>query len=226
MYDAQTSTVGMTSARTVKAIEKLKDMLDKKYFEVISSSSFYNKKSPMWLISRPSVTNSLKTDRGIDNLRFLPIPIYDDAFTGLTNGTSYYSYGSVGFAMYSKAKDKQLAYEYLEFTLSEQGQKIWAESGIAVPTLLSMQQDPNAEWTKHPSYITGIDQSAFTFNDYKKDYYERIPATYARTGTPSKYYETVFYTEARAVFGTPSYWNGGAQYFAEKAQYQLGNKVN
>jgi ABC-type glycerol-3-phosphate transport system substrate-binding protein len=177
-------------------------MLDKKYIAPISGNQFVNKKAAMWVISRPYIGSDWAEDYGISNVAFLPMPLYDAAFTGIENGTSYYSYGSVGFAMNSGSKNKELAFKYLQYTLSEAGQTIWAQSGLSVPTLLSMQQDENAEWKKSYEFLEGIDQSAFTFIDYKKDAYTRIPATYARTGNLNKTYESAFYDEATSIFVT------------------------
>ena len=128
----------------------------------------------------------------------LPIPIYDDAFTGQTNGVSYYSYGSVGYALSARSTKKDLAYKFIEFTLSEEGQTIIASAGSSVPVLLSMQDAENALWKESLEYFS-CDQSAFVFIDYKKDMYTRIPATYARTGNPNKLYELTIYTEMEAV---------------------------
>ena len=138
VYEAENEAIGMSAPGTRKAVEKLKTMLDNKYVPPVSTGSYFlGDKAVMFLISRPYVTDW--TENGIDNVAFLPIPLYDSAFTGVENGTSYYSYGSVGFAMNSGSKNKDLAYKYLEFTLSEEGQTIWSKSGLAVPTLLSMQ---------------------------------------------------------------------------------------
>ena len=219
VYNPDNASVGMSSQGTRNAITKLKSMIDRKFITPLSSgSSFTSKKAAMWFISRPSVTDEW-VERGTDNVAFLPIPIYDSEFTGLTNGTSYYAYGSVGFAMNSGSQNKSLAYDFLEFTLSEEGQEIWAKSGLSVPTLISMQSDANAEWKKHPEFVQNIDQSAFTFLDYKKDFYTRIPATYARTGDTNKTYETSFYNEVKAVFATLK--SKSVDAFISDAQTQL-----
>ena len=202
VYDANDESVGINSSGSKAAVTKLKTMLDNKYIRAISGGEFTSGKATMYVISRPYIASDWGEDYDIGNVAFLPIPIYDDAFTGLNGGTSYYAYGSVGFAINSGSKNKELAYEYLEYTLSEEGQSIWSKSGLAVPTLLSMQQDENAEWKKSQAFLTGVDQSAFTFVDYKKDAYTRIPATFARTGNVNKTYESAFYDEVTSVFTT------------------------
>ena len=202
VYNAENFSIGMNTQGTKAAVTKLKAMLDNKYIAAVSGNQFVNKKAAMWIISRPYIGSDWNEDYGIDNVAFLPLPIYDSAFTGVENGTSYYAYGSVGFAMNSGSKNKDLAYKYLEFTLSEAGQTIWAQSALSVPTLLSMQQDENALWKKSYTFLEGVDQSAFTFTDYKKDAYTRIQATYARTGNAEKTYESGFYDEATSIFVT------------------------
>ncbi len=219
VYNSEDCSVGMSSKGTRAAVTKLKEMLDNKYIASISGSHFVNNKAIMYVISRPYIGSDWEDDFGVGNVAFLPIPVYDSEFTGIENGTSYYTYGTVGFAMNSGSKNKDLAYKYLEFTLSEEGQTVWAQSGLSVPTMLSIQQDENAVWKKPYEFLNGVDQSAFTFTEYMQSAYTRIPATYARTGDASKTYESGFYNEATSVF--TSLGNKSVDSFISMAQDQL-----
>jgi ABC-type glycerol-3-phosphate transport system substrate-binding protein len=82
----------------------------------------------MYIASRSMMSNSWSEDWGLNDISALPIPIYDDAFTGQTNGTSYYSYGSVGYAISARSEKKDLAYKFVDWFIGE-GQHWLAEQG-------------------------------------------------------------------------------------------------
>ena len=112
------------------------------------------------------------------NLAFAPIPKFTASQTGTENPTTYVGFGSGGYAINAASKNKQLAWEFIKFTASEEGQELISSNGACVPILKSMLTQ-NASWMqvdtlKKPDG-TYIDQSAFIANNAT-----RIPATYAR----------------------------------------------
>ena len=200
IYDKNTDKFGLTDAKTQNAMAKLKTLLDEKLITNVSGGSYFrSKKAVMYIASRSMMSNSWSDDWGISDITALPVPIYDDAFTGQTNGTSYYSYGAVGYAISARSDKKDLAYKFVEFVLSEEGQNIIAATGKNVPVLKSLQADADGVWAKSLNMFKGGDQNAFVFNDYKKTAYTRIPATYARTGNVNKPYELTIYSEMMAI---------------------------
>lgn len=200
IYDKNTDKFGLSDVKTQNAMAKLKEMIDNKLMTNVSVGSWFRSgKAVMYIASRSMMSNSWSEDWGLNDISALPIPIYDDAFTGQTNGTSYYSYGSVGYAISARSEKKDLAYKFVEFVLSEEGQTIIANTGKNVPVLKSLQSDAQSSWVNSLDMFKGGDQSAFVFNDYKKDKYVRIPATYARTNNINKTYELTIYSEMMAI---------------------------
>ena len=66
-------------------------------------------------MSRPTVSNLEKNE--ITNVAFLPMPIFDETFTGVADGNSYYCYGTTGYALNSKSKNKDLAWEFMQYVV-------------------------------------------------------------------------------------------------------------
>lgn len=124
----------------------------------------------MWIGTRPSVTVVLD---GKIEVAFAPLPKFTDSITGLTDTETFVSFGSSGYALNSNSKNKTLAWEFIKFTASEEGQKIIASAGSCVP-IISSQLTADGDWTKVEG-IENVDQSAFIFRGNTL-----IPATYAR----------------------------------------------
>ena len=79
--------------------------------------------------------------------------------------------------MNAESGNKELAWEFIKFTASEEGQMLIAENGACVPILNSMLTQ-NASWMKVDALRVGdsyIDQSAFVTGGLT-----RMPATFAR----------------------------------------------
>ncbi len=200
IYDATTDKFGLTDENTKKAMTKLSELVKANLITDVSGGSYFrSKKAVMYVASRSMLSDSWIDDYDITDVVALPIPIYDDAFTGQTNGISYYSYGSVGYAISAHSAKKDLAYKFVEFVLSEEGQNIIAATGKNVPVLKSLQADMQGTWAQSLVMLNGRDQSAFVFNDYKSSAYTRIPAAYARTGNVNKTYESTIYTDMKTI---------------------------
>lgn len=201
VYKAEDNSVGFTQTGTQTAFEKLQDMVSKKYIPAQGGQLFVNKKAAMYVASRASVA-TLQA-RGNTNVAFLPIPVYDDAFTGLTNGTSYYSYGATGWALNSKSKNKDIAWRFLQFVLSEEGQEIMSSTGSVLPVIKSMQTAESASWKTCFEFLKDVDQSAFVFSNDMAGKYTRIPAAYARSAASTKAeFEASVYTQVESTINS------------------------
>ena len=197
VYNAEDNSVGFTQTGTQKAFEKLQDMIEKKYIPANGGILFVNQKAAMYVASRASVA-TLQARKNT-NVAFLPIPVYDDAFTGLTNGTSYYSYGATGWALNSKGKNKDIAWKFLQFVLSEEGQEIMSSTGSVLPVIKSMQTAETASWKTCFEFLKDVDQSAFVFSSDMESKYTRIPAAYARSSASTKAeFESSVYTQVES----------------------------
>lgn len=203
IYDAEKDTIGFNEKGTVKAFEKIREMMDLKYIPATTGGGaglFTSKKAAMYIMSRPSVTGL--EDRGIKNVAFLPMPEFDSEFTGLSDNASYYCYGTTGYAINSRSDKKDIAWKFLQFIMSEEGQNTISASGANVPIIKSMQTDPNATWKTGIDFLKNVDQSAFTFDSKKEAVYTRILATYARTKSSNDEYENTIYTNVSSIIGS------------------------
>ena len=161
-----------TKAENKEAIQFMKDLVEEKteYAEGVegrddktkralanrSEGSFSSGNDAMAFMTRPSVQGCKEADM---DLSFAPMPKFDAAVTGLADGTTYVGYGSGGYALYKDSANKELAWEFIRFAVSEEGQEIIAEDGLCIPTIKSLQTS-DAAWTE---YLPGVDQSAFLF---------------------------------------------------------------
>lgn len=143
--------------KTVKALDFMKGLITAKYTPT-SAGKFTEGKIGMAFQTRPSVAGCM--DEEID-LRFAPVPVFDDAIDGIAaDAESFVGYGSAGYALNAQSDKKDLAWEYIKFIVSEEGQKIVAQEGLCIPTIKS-QLTTDGEWTK---CLEGVDQSAFLYS--------------------------------------------------------------
>ena len=143
---------------TLKAIEFMQGLVHNKYTPN-GYGAFTAGNNAMAFCTRPSVTSAV--EEGMD-LSFAPLPTFDEVVTGIANGTTYVGYGSGGYALNASSAKKDLAWEFIEFAVGAEGQKIIATEGRCIPTLKS-QLTENGDWTK---YLDGVDQSAFLFDKH------------------------------------------------------------
>lgn len=141
---------------TLKAIEFMQDLVHKQYTPA-GYGAFTAGNQAMAFCTRPSVTGAVEAAM---DLSFAPMPKFDEAVTGIENGTTYVGYGSGGYALNAQSTKKDLAWEFIQFAISEEGQKIIASEGRCIPTIKS-QLTTDGDWTK---YLDGVDQSAFLYN--------------------------------------------------------------
>lgn len=157
-------------AQTVKAFDFMNKLVSEKYSPA-GQGQFTNGFEAMWIGTRPSVTGVVSD--GKIEVAFAPLPKFTDSITGLTDTETFVSFGSSGYALNSNSKNKTLAWEFIKFTASEEGQKIIASAGSCVP-IISSQLTADGDWTKVEG-LENVDQSAFIFRGNTL-----IPATYAR----------------------------------------------
>lgn len=179
---------------TLKALDFMNDLVAKKYTPAGDGQFGGGKYQGMRFTTRPAVAGYVKLDKNTMDLAFAPFPKFTKETTETeAEPTTYVSFGSSGYALNKNSKNKQLAWEFIKFTASEEGQKIIAEAGSCVPVIAS-QKNADADWTKIEG-LEGVDQSAFVFEGNKK-----IVATYAR-GVNVKY-ENSIYTDTKNYIST------------------------
>ena len=195
--DADTLTTGFQSsdekyAATLKAVEFMKSLATHKYTSSSNDERFLSKRggincAGMWFTTRPNVLTCLNNKI---NLAFAPIPRLTEAQTEILETTTYVGYGSAGYAVSAMSSQKTLAWEFVKFCASEEGQTIISDNGASVPTLNSLKR-LDASWVNPVKDKNGdvVDQSAFLYNGLT-----RALSTYARGVNAEeeyKIYETV-----------------------------------
>ncbi len=96
-------------------------------------------KAAMWILSRPSVYNCASMpDLNFDFAAFPELPT---ATTGA---------GCTGYAINNRSSDKNAAWAFIEFIMSEDGMEAFSQTGAAVPSMISLAEDPEATWTEYP----------------------------------------------------------------------------
>lgn len=207
LFDAETKTVGFEEEGTQKAMGEIMQLINDKLVadprSTVSGGAFLNGNSAMWIMSRPRVSACMDSEI---ELAFLPMPLMGE-------NEHYLCYGNTGYAISSRSDQKDLAWEFCKYVMSESGQEVFSETGNCVPILLSMQQDENATWRK---YLEGVDQSAFIRSE--SDGYTYVLATYARGYDPSK--ERGIYNKVSQLIGELSNYSGAAS-FCTYAQAQV-----
>lgn len=161
-------------AKTIKALEWMQSLVARK-LSANGEGNFQGGMTAMSCEVRTTVASCVKAEI---NLAFAPLPKFTKNQTGLDNAPTYVGFGSGGYAINAESKNKQLAWEFIKFTASEEGQTLIANNGACVPILNSMLT-ANASWMEVDSLKkedgTYIDQSAFLSCGLT-----RTPATFAR----------------------------------------------
>lgn len=122
-----------------------------------TGSPFPSKQCAMMFTVRPNITSyagSLTDAEGNATIDFVSMP----AFEGVEN--SYIGMGCTGYAISKQcAEDKRdLAWDFLKFVMTEDGQNAFCESGAGVPVLVSMANDTEASWRQ---YLPEANHDAF-----------------------------------------------------------------
>ena len=161
-------------ANTLKAVEFMKRLVSEELVTLDNENAFLsNDKRGMFFTTRPNVTVCVNTGK---ELAFAPLPKFTKTQTGLDDGETYVGFGAVGYTINKETENQDLAWEYVKFCASEEGQEIIASAGSSVPTLTSLQKS-EATWIQALKDSDGnvIEQSAFLYDGHKK-----TMATYAR----------------------------------------------
>lgn len=226
IVDAENKTFGLTETASVKAFEKINEILDAKYVNDPTAPSAYfpNKKAGMYIMSRPTCANFEANE--ITNVAFLPFPVFDAEFTGLTEDKGIMPYGSAGYALCAKSKNKELAWEFIKFTMSEEGQNIMGENGTNVPIIKSLQTNPEASWITGIEVLKNIDQSAFVFSAEFASKYERVLGNFGKGIAPEK--ESTLYNTLKQQINSinsATYQDRSIEYFCSETQKALVNAM-
>ena len=154
-------------ARTLKAVQFMKRLVSEELVTLDNENAFLSTdKRGMFFTTRPNVAVCNNTGK---ELAFAPMPKFTKTQTGLDNTETYVGFGAVGYTINAETKKEDLAWEYVKFCASEEGQELIASVGSSVPTLNSLQKE-DASWIQVLKDADGniIEQSAFLYNGHKK----------------------------------------------------------
>ena len=140
-----------------------------------TSAPFANKQAAMMFVSRPNVTNYVKS-LGADNIDFVSMPIYSDK----TASQSFVGMGCTGYAITTSCapEKRETAWKFLKYIISEEGQNAFSKMGSGVPVIKSLANDPESEFRK---YLPNANNDAFV-SDFERD----IPMNFMKGFHPEK----------------------------------------
>ena len=141
--------VNFLSDKNINAYGEIFKLIDNGYIAESakkSSATFTTLSAAMYVGVRPALPGLPPTDKY--DIDFLPLPL--DAI----------GVGCSGYAITNGATSRgteQYAYDFLKFIVSEEGQKIGAETGSIIPVRKSMAND--SSWTSYKN--AGLNHAAF-----------------------------------------------------------------
>ena len=190
LFAPETGNPGFDQAGTQAAMAEISSLISERLIpdprSTSSGDAFLNENAAMWITSRPKVSACIDSEI---SLKFLPVPKMGEE-------EHYLSYGNTGYAISAISEKKDLAWEFLQFVMSEAGQTTFSKTGNCVPILLSMQNDPDAEWR---NYLPGVNQDAFVRSSEMMKEYTYILTTYARGYNQTK--ERDIYNKVKLLMG-------------------------
>lgn len=107
---------------------------------------FTNKQAAMKFITRPKLPKYVKS-LGKDVIDFVSLPTYDDSDAT----KSYIGMGCTGYGITTSCPDSkmELAWDFLKYIISEDGQNAFSEAGSGIPCLKKLAEDENAAFKKY-----------------------------------------------------------------------------
>lgn len=156
-----------------ETLTELKAMFTEGYVSdpalLYNNSLFKQGKAALWFTSRPQMYSLTAVDM---ELKVLPFP-------AVGKNPSIPS-GTTGYAIARGSQNKEAAWAMMKYMISEDGQKIMADSGLGVPVLKSLAEDPDASWRQIKDYRGNVIPSApFVYHSERvitNDYYDSVPA--------------------------------------------------
>lgn len=108
---------------------------------------FTNKQAAMMFMVRPNLPIYV-AGLGRDTIDFVSLPTYTDLPSG---STSYIGMGCTGYGMTTSCPDneKDAAWDFLKYIISEDGQNAFSEAGSGIPCLRKLANDENAVFKQY-----------------------------------------------------------------------------
>lgn len=156
-------------------MEMAKELVSKGYApnpDGYKAGSFFKKTAAMTFDVRPNFSSFATPDMEND-FDVVNFPLIGGEENGkIATGTS-------GFSIYTGSSKKNMAWAFINYIMSEDGQKVLTQSGNAVPVLKSLAESDDAAWrTFKNGKGNDINNDAFTAyadNDVVSNYFGNLP---------------------------------------------------
>ena len=177
LIDTENGTAFKNETAVKKAIDFLCSYVDKGYAvstidTMDTGSVFGNKQCAMWFTVRPNVPDVYDNVDG--NLDFVSFP----TLSGVE--TSYIGMGCSGYGITTACSDekRELAWDFLKFVMSEEGQEAFCAAGGGIPMIKSLAEKSDAAFR---TVYKGLNNNVFVDNAERD-----LPMTYMKGFLPEK----------------------------------------
>lgn len=125
-----------------------------------ASTNYYGGFSPFYIHSRSSLTDAYAAfstlekegKASLSDLGVLPMPAIGEEPS--------VSAGCTGYAIYRDGKNKDAAWAFLKFMMTEKGQEALSRTGNIVPVMISEREKENPVWKQYPQGLS-VDHDMF-----------------------------------------------------------------
>lgn len=186
-------TYNLSSTKNDAIMEELYNNIYKYEYMIDTDNAFNNGTVCMTVVSRPLIVG-MANQLGKDSIDFLPFPGKEVAAGCSGYGITTAHADEEQTVNGETRKVSDLAWDFIKYIISEDGQEVAGETGLSVPVLKSLTE--TGSWTKW-NEEAGLNHSAFLASDeLKLDTFNILPTgqrTRARTlaSTYFSYCETI-----------------------------------
>lgn len=179
------NTLNLDSAKNTAILDELYENILKYEYMVDNEDNFNAGTTCMTIVSRPLVVG-MANQLGSDNIDFLPFPGENVAAGCSGYGITAIHADEEQTVNGVTKKVSELAWDFIKFIITEEGQQVAGKTGLGVPVLKSLTETGtwcqwNAEQNmNHGAFLSGGELQQTTFNGMTP--YKRTQARYTITG--------------------------------------------
>ncbi len=159
----------------IAGLEEMQNLVKSGYarFSKTEQQNFVSNRVAMRWQVRPAAMSYSQTLK--ENLAVVAFPTIE---SGVEGAVPCCGTGTTGYGIGKTSTQKELAWKFLEYMMSEEGQINLSQSGLIVPSLKSLAEDPEADWRKAFPDLNG---DAFIYegtHDVIPDFYDCLDSVY------------------------------------------------
>lgn len=178
-----------------KGLTELQNLIKSGYakFSKTEQQNFVSNRVAMRWQVRPAAVSYYATLK--DDLAVVAFPTIE---SGVDGTEACCGTGTTGYGIGKTSSNKVIAWKFLEYMMSEAGQENLSASGLIVPSLKSLAENPDATWRKQ---MPTLDGDAFVYSGTKDvipDYYDCLDSVYMSG------YDAAVVDMLHTIFGDPS----------------------